>query len=703
MGQDTGPARVADVSHALREASSGPSPWPHVSVGRELARARREWLHTNGAGAYASSTIAGLHTRRYHGLLVAALKPPHERHVFLSHVDATVTPVPGAGPDRAAPSSRPSRLRWELAKHQFPGVDPENSPFYLDRFDQDPLPRWTYRVAGGELEITLALVRGQNAVVLRYAWDGPEPVMLSLRPLLATRGYHELLREHGGMIQRVELRRTEEDTATGMLEAGSQAFVAARPATWEMRVQPRRDLPRVCFRYEGTFVGSPDWWRRFEYLAERDRGLEFQEDLWTPGVFEVPLDGGRRHLVAAVDKLPEGEPADLLETARLALLGGDPGPTASLLVRKLSVAAEVFRADLTSRPGIVGGYPWFDAGARQALPALPGLYLVSGNVEGALRVVRCIASEMADGLVADAAGPSADGTLWLFEAVRHLADVLGRGHPVVKDELRPVLAAAFEALLRGAGTLLRVTSEGLFSVGEPGDARTWMDARVDGEPVTPRVGCPVELTALWARACDTLAGIARAASDTDVETRAIAERERARAGFRARFWCTKTNYPYDVVAEVRGTFDDPRVRPNAVLALAIDPECFSVDQAERVLARVRRDLLTPVGLRSLAPGEPGYLGHYAGGIAARDRAYHQGTVWPWLLGAYVRAALHRGQGDELESLVASAAGNELAVGHVAEIAEGDRPHGPRGAIAHALGTAELLRALAWDLPRNKRR
>jgi glycogen debranching enzyme len=208
------------------------------------------------------------------------------------------------------------------------------------------------------------------------------------------------------------------------------------------------------------------------------------------------------------------------------------------------------------------------------------------------------------------------------------------------------------------------------------------------------------LTALWARACDTLAYITH-------EARAVAERDRARAGFRARFWCAKTNYPYDVVAEVasvHSSFHDRRVRPNAVLALAIDPECFTPEQADQVLARARRDLLTPVGLRSLAPGEPGYMGQYAGGIGARDRAYHQGTVWPWLVGAYVRAALQRGAGtEELEALVASAAGNELALGHVAEIAEGDRPHGPRGAIAHALGTAELLRALAWDLPRRNGR
>ena len=257
------------------------SAWPSVAVAGDLARARREWIHTNGAGAYASSTIAGMHARRYHGLLIAALDPPQGRHLFLSHVDATIAlPREGSGP--------PSRQRWDLAKHQFPSVDPTTGPFYLQRFDQDPLPRWTYAVPAGELEITLALVRGENAAVLRYRFRGKRPVLLTLRPLLAARGFQKLQRENGGMLQRVELR------------------------PGEMRVQPRKDLPRVCFRYEGTFVGSPDWWRRFEYLEERDRGLDYEEDLWTPGVFELSIGDAPSYLVAGVDHLPHGEPEELI-------------------------------------------------------------------------------------------------------------------------------------------------------------------------------------------------------------------------------------------------------------------------------------------------------------------------------------------------------------------------------------------------------
>jgi predicted glycogen debranching enzyme len=661
-----------------------------VAVNGDLKLARREWLHTNGAGAYASSTLAGMHSRRYHGLLVAALDPPRGRHVFLSHVDATITlprpSLPPPSPVQAyGPPSRAGRPRWELAKHQFPGVDPESGSFYLQRFDQDPLPRWTHAVAGGELEITLALVRGENAAVLRYLWRGPHLVQASLRPLLAARSFHDLQREHGGMLQRVELR------------AG------------EMRVQPRRDLPRICFRFEGTFVGSPDWWRRFEYLAERDRGLDYMEDLWTPGVFEVQLDGRPSWLVASVERLPAGEPEALFEAARAALLAEDPGPSAPMLQRRLTIAAEAYRADLALRPAIVAGYPWYEVRGRDALIALPGLYLVTRKTDGALRILREVMGQMQDGLVPSripdgGAAPefhAADATLWLFEAARLCADTLGEGHPFVTDELLLSLRDAFEAMLRGTRSGIHVTADGLLAAGGPGDALTWMDARVSGRPISPRAGCPVELSALWARGCDTLARLARAAGDASLHARALAECRRARIAFRARFWCDETAYPYDVISEApegEGAFRDASIRPNAVIALAIDPLSFTPERATSILDRAGRELLTLGGLRTLSPDDPRYVGRYGGGVAARDGATHQGTAWPWLLGFYVRAARRSGRPrTSLESLVASCAANELALGHVPEMAEGDAPHAPAGCVARASGVAELLRALVWDL------
>ncbi|EYF05254.1 amylo-alpha-1,6-glucosidase [Chondromyces apiculatus] len=681
-----------EVKAALAKGMEGPSPWPHVEVGGELGRAAREWLHTNGAGAYASSTVAGMHTRRYHGMLVAALDPPRGRHVLLSHVDV--------GLDLAEPGAR-RRPRWELGKHQFPGVDPEATPFYLARFDQDPLPRWTYEVAGGVLEMQLGLVRRENAVVLRYEWRGEQAARLTLRPLLAVRHMHGLLRENGGMSNRVEMR----------VDSGPDG------ATYhEVRVQPNRSLPRLCFRYQGTFVGSPDWWRRFEYLAEQERGLDFHEDLWTPGHVDMPVEPGvPAYLVVAAGSLPEGAPEALLEAASAAILAEDPGPSVSLAERKLSIAAASFRCDGCASPGVVAGYPWFEVWGRHALIALPGLYLVPGKVEGAMRVLRALIGEMQGGLVPnrlpDAGGASeyhsADTTLWLFEAARHMICVLGDGHPFVLGELFPALQAAFEAVLRGTRHDVRLTADGLFAAGREGEALTWMDARVQGAAVTPRVGCPVELSALWAKGAETLARLSRAAGDEALAARAERAAKRAREAFRARFWCEETSYPYDVISESPegpGSFRDPVVRPNALIALAIDPDCFTEEQASALLDRVRLTLVTPAGVRSLAPGEPRYAARYVGDAEARDAACHQGTVWPWLLSFYVRAALRSSSLGEhvlplLRRLVASAAGNELALGYVAELCDAEPPHLPRGCVAHACSVAELLRAMAWDLPR----
>jgi len=623
-----------------------------------------------------------MHTRRYHGLLVAALDPPRGRHVFLSHVDATLS-LPR---DRTA--GRATEGPWELSKHQFPGIDPLSGPFYLERFDQDPLPRWTYAVDGGSFEVTLGLARGQNAVVLRYSWQGPRPLLLRLRPLLAARNFHHLQREHGGMIQRVEMRAGE---------------VSARP---------RPELPRICFSFAGTFIGSPDWWRRFEYLEEQARGLDYLEDLWTPGVFEAHVSEAPLYLVAAVERLPEASPEDLLEETRAAIMAEDPGPERPVIERRLRVAAEVFRADRAPRPGIIAGYPWFEVWGRDSLIALPGLYLVPGKAEGAIGILRGLIGAMQDGLVPnripdageEAEFNTADATLWLFEAGRLLSDVVGDDHPFVREELLPALTRAFEAALRGTRNHIHVTKDGLFAAGRAGvDALTWMDARVDGRPVTSRAGCPVELSALWARGCDTLSRLALAVGDAALSERAREASARARDAFRERFWCEETGYPFDVISEVRegeGFFVDASVRPNAVVALAVDPGCFSVEQGRALLAVAERELLTGVGLRTLSPRDGRYVGGYGGGVAARDGGYHQGAVWPWLLGFYTRAVLHvfgAGARERLLKLLGSAAGCELALGQVAEIADGEFPHRGNGCVAQAWSVAELLRMAAWDL------
>lgn len=651
--------------------------FPHVGVHGDIRLARsREWVLGNGTGAYASSTIACLHTRRYHGLLVAALEAPRSRHVMLSHVDVTVTVPAKPGTPRGV---------WDLAKHQFPNIDPDRGSFYLERFDQDPLPRWTYGVAGGELEVLLALVPGENAAVLRYTFRGPQPVICNLRPLLAMRHMHEIMREHGAAEQRVELR------------AG------------EMRVRPMRALPRLCFKYEGTFVGSPDWWRRFEFAEERARGMEFHEDLWTPGVFEIRPDpsGVPNYLVVGVEKAPEGNPEDLVAAAVKRISAADPGASSSLLERRLSLAAQLFRADALDKPTIVPAFPWTDTWGREGIMALPGLYFATGRTTEAIDIVRTMLASMQDGLLItrkadhksepDTAG--ADTSLWLFEVARGLADTCGDTHPFVKDELLPVLTHVFDLVLRGAPHDIRITRDGLLAAGRPGDALTWMDARVRNKAVVSRAGCPVELTALWANACQTLSRLAKANDQEALADRAETACYRARSAFQSRLWCDKTEYPFDVISEMdqgEGVFQDASIRPNAILALAIDPACFTPERARKTIERARKDLVTPAGLRTLAAHEPGYRGRCEGTVEERYAAHHQGSVFPWLLGPYaraVRAALPSNDPlvTELPALVSSVADRALALGHVPQVVYGDEPQLLSGCIAHALAVAELLR------------
>ena len=649
--------------------------WPNVHVKGEIARARQEWLIANGAGAYASSTVALMHTRRYHGLLVAALEPPRRRSVIVSHIDTTL---------------HFDDKDISLATHQFPGEDPREGYQFLSHFMQDPLPRWVYRVEGAELEQKLALVRGKNAIVLRYAWSGDAPLSMQLRPLLALRGHHALVREHGAMIQRVEMRANE------------------------VSVRPVKALPRVVFRHRGVFVGSPDWWRKFEYLDEQARGLDFQEDLWCPGVFRLSVQPGEpQYLVIGLDSIPEELGDTLMESSASFLRACDPGPERAWPVRFLSVAANVFRADLAPQPAIIAGYPWFEVWGRHSLAALSGLYLATGMVEEAKRIITGHTIHMRNGLVPnrmpdDGRPPeyhSVDASLLMLSVGRLVAERLDPGDPFIEDTLLPALISVFDAFCHGTVDGIHVTHEGLLAAGSQGTSLTWMDARVNGYPVTSRAGVPVELQAYWSKGCDDLAWFAERAGNHDLARRARDMCLAARSGFHARFWCETTSYPYDVVsewAEGPDAWQDPSIRPNALMALAMDPELFTREQSEAILARVERELMTAAGVRTLSPQEPAYRGLYAGSIRERDGAYHQGTVWPFLLGPFSRAVRHVYPDDtdrrgRLRALIEGLLNNQLALGQVAEVYDGDPPHRPDGCVGFAASVGELLRVFVDDL------
>jgi predicted glycogen debranching enzyme len=653
------------------------APWPFVETGGELGPAEKEWLHTNGAGAYAMSTIAMMHTRRHHGAFVAALAPPLGRHVIVSHAETNIT----VDDDRRV---------YRLATHQFPNVAPTPGYRLLQSFAQDPLPRWTFRLGAHTLERTLCLARGKNAMIIGYTWRGKVPAHVSMRPLMPLRPVESLVVEHGAMNQVV------------MLRGGS------------VEVQPITTLPPVAFRHDGVFMGSPDWWRRFEYLEDRGLGKGFQEDMWTPGVFELHLEPNRTaYLMAAVGTLPQASAADLQAEAREALLREDPGPSRPASVRYLFVAAEQFCADAVEQPVILAGYPWHAVYARDLVLSIVGLHLVRGRLDLARRALGTVLAQLRGGLLPETllvlgrkrAKPVPDATLLLFEVARELRLRLPARDPLLKDQLFPALVRAFLRVRSRRKRFVWLSPEGLVANGAPSVGLTWMDAHVGPVPVTPRRGVAIELQALWSKGTETLAGLAREYGHDKLAALAESSMRAARTAFRARFWCHETDYPYDAVSEAPDTAEawaDPSIRPNALLALAIDPELFDPWQARAILDRVRSDLLTQRGVRSLSPADHRYIGNFSGSSEEREFSYHQGTAWPFLLGAYVRASLRFAPEDtelpgELRALVEGTLERTALLGQLSQLADGDFPFKPRGCPAQAASVAEVLRSLALDL------
>ena len=662
-------------SREAKRALDGP--WPFVETHADLQPAEQEWLHTNGAGAYSMSTIAMMHTRRHHGAFVAALAPPLGRHVILSHAETNI-------------SIEDERRVYRLATHQFPDVAPTPGYRLLQSFAQDPLPRWVFRLGAHTLERTMCLARGKNALIISYTWRGKASARLSMRPLMPLRPVEKLMVEHGAMNQVV------------MLRGGS------------VEVQPIPELPPIAFKHEGVFMGSPDWWRRFEYLEDRRLGSAFQEDMWTPGVFELHLEPNRTaYLVTAVGALPTEAAADLMGETREALLAQDPGSSRSPHVRRMFVAAEQFCADAVPHPVILAGYPWHAVYTRDLVLSVVGLHVVRGRLDLARRALGTVLSELRFGLLPETllipgtkrAKPVPDATLLLFEVARELRERLPASDPLLRNQLYPALVRAFVRVRSRRKSVVWLSVDGLVANGSSTVALTWMDAHLGAELVTPRRGIAIELQAMWSRGCETLSALAREYGHEKLAQLAEGAMHTARAAFRSRFWCHDTDYPYDVVSEARDTSEawaDPSIRPNALIALAIDPELFEPWQARRILDRVQTELLTPRGIRSLSPNDNRYIGNFSGSSEEREFAYHQGSAWAYLLGFYVRASLRSGAGDEelsdeLRRLLEGAIDGNTLLGQISQLSDGESPFRPRGCPAQAASVAQVLQALVSEL------
>ena len=664
---------------AGRDPARGAALAPLISFGREIcgdlpSALRREWLVTNGIGGYASGTLAGVNTRRYHGLLVAALAPPVGRMVL----------VAGLG-EFAVLDGR----RYPLSSHEFGGGVVEPAGYrHLESFVVDEtLPVWTYAVEDALIERRVWMARERNTTYVGYRLARGGPVVLQVIPLVTRRDFHAL-------------------------RSGAGWHPDVRPAGSGITIRADGAAPYRVLVPRGRFTAAGTWWWNFLRREETARGLDDTEDLYAPGAFELTLSRDEPAvLVATAEEAGAADAPDLDAEVALAEVrarqrsllrlgdteGGDP------VVRQLTLAADQFIVRRGSGGSVLAGYHWFSDWGRDAMIAVPGLTLATGRLDDAAAILRTFAGSARDGLLpnrfpddggAETHYNTADASLWFVLAAGAFADAIrDRGSAEQRELSLDLRRAGGDVIDRyAAGTRYGIgmdPQDGLVHVGEPGAQLTWMDAKVGDTVVTQRSGKPVEINALWYNALRTAARM----SDGDAE----AERyeglaSRVRASFRARFVRPGRDSLADVVDGPDG--DDLSVRPNQIFAVSLPFPLLDGDAAAAVVRAVGRALLTTHGLRSLAPDAPAYRGIYEGDLVRRDHAYHQGTAWAWLLGPYAEA-YHRVTGD-----AAGALGflrpfahhlSDAGLGTISEIFDGDAPHRPRGCIAQAWSVAEVLR------------
>jgi len=646
---------------------------------------RREWLVTNGIGGFAAGTVGGANTRRYHGLLIAALQPPVGRTLMVAKFDIAVR-YAGAG------------LGLGCNEYADGTVDPHGYCL-LDTFGIDgQQPVWTWVIGDARLEQRVFMAHGCNTTYVTYRLlRALEPLDLELKPLCAYRDYH------------AQQRGPAHVATVGVQNGVEVAFAGAR-----------------AFRIlteQGTCTPLGEWHWNFKHREESARGLDDVEDLYAPALIRVRLRAGESAAVilTAEPQTPmPTQPALAAEQARQARLllshaaarAGAAADETPGWIKTLVLAADQFvvqRRSLRDPAGssLIAGYPWFGDWGRDTMIALPGLALTTGRFEVAADILRTFAGYVSQGMLPNRfpdAGEApeyntVDATLWYFVAVdEYLRSSQDRA---LRAELYPVLKDIVAWHLRGTRFGIGADRDGLLRSGAAGVQLTWMDAKVGDWVVTPRTGKCVEINALWFNALRIMHGLAEAANDPQAAQAYADSAAHAAASFNQRFWFDAGQHLYDVIDGTEGEADeagsrrDASLRPNQIFAVSLRHALLPPERARAVVDVCARQLWTPVGLRSLGPGDPRYAPAYRGDQRARDGAYHQGTVWSWLLGPFA-IAHWRVHGDAaaasclLEGLRPHL--REACIGQVSEIFDCAAPFVPRGCFAQAWGVAELLRA-----------
>lgn len=625
----------------------------------------KEWLETNGLGGFASSTIIGANTRRQHGLLIASLRPPVERHVLLSKIE-----------ERVAIDGHESSISTNL----YPGtVFPHGFNIQME-FRLRPWPTFRYANTDFEIEKSVCLVSGENTVVVGYRnLRSRGPIDLRLRPLLAFRDYNALA------------KRDDELDLTVERSNGT------------ISVQPDENLPRLYFHTKADAVDTKgDWYLRFTYPVEEERGLDFEEDLFTPFELSYRLAEGQTvYVVVTTEKKGTVNPAELVSRERQRRKEFERASDASrqaLLIAADSFIARRGKDNLT----VLAGFPWFTDWGRDTMIALPGLTLTSERFDVAKKILLTFAQYCDRGMIPNVfpdAGETpeyntVDASLWFVVAAWKYWKASGDDNGT--RQLLPALAEVIKFYKEGTRYDIYADNDSLITAGTAGTQLTWMDVKVDGYVPTPRHGKAVEINALWLNALLMLAEMEEKLA-RDIHSAVILRKlaDQVAGNFVKAFWFREGGYLYDVI---RGDVRDASVRPNQIFAVSLPYSPLDKTQQKAVLDVVTQHLLTPYGLRSLSPKDERYCPKYTGNRWQRDCAYHQGTVWAWLIGPYCDAyakvyGTGKTQRKEIAKIIQPLLHHmeEAGLGSVAEIFDGNVPHRPVGCFAQAWSVSELLR------------
>lgn len=656
---------IGDLMNELASQHSAPDVRTAPAAGIEDVALDDEWLEADGLGGFASGTAGGIRTRRYHAMLIAATTPPTGRVVLVNGFEAGIETEAGTIPlsaQRYAPDT----------------VSPEN-PARIVGFTVSPWPAWQFEAAGTTIEHEIFVASDTAEMVLRWRrLAGSGPCRLRVRPLLSGRDYHALHRANPTF------------DFTPRISGGN--------VTW----RPYVDLPATAALTNGDYAHEPVWYYNFLYTAERDRGLDYIEDLAAPGIFSWDLTGGDAVLI-----LRAGDGLAVRAASYAAQLAQAEQFWRSRDAGALALAAGSYLVDRGHGRTLLAGFPWFTDWGRDSFIAMRGLAITTGRLADAEAILVGWAATVSEGMLPnrfpdDGGSPeynSVDASLWFIIAVHDFLTASESADYQIRRDVFSALTDAVLEILAGyaAGTRfgIRMTTDGLLAAGVPGIQLTWMDAKLGDWVVTPRIGKPVEVQALWINALHIGAGW----SD-----RWGAIERLARESF-ARFQDPRSGGLYDVLdADDRPGLADARIRPNQIFAVGGLPfQCLTGGAARAVVDLVERELLTPMGLRTLAPGDPDYQPHYRGDPAARDGAYHQGTVWPWLIGPFVEAWLRTREGGVTEAHKLEAKMRFVepllahlgtaGLGHVSEVADAEPPHAPGGCPFQAWSLGELIRTL----------